>query len=88
MTEAPLRPFAPPSGPFFDHLSFNGSVSTNAALTWTLFAISICWMVYTLVAVYHWIKYSHASYVAIPAIVVHLVISLILIGLAVSGLAV
>ncbi len=86
MPDEPLRAFAPPSGPFFDNLQVNG-VAPNALLAWVLFAISLCWMVYTLVAVYHWVKYSHASYVAIPAIAVHLVVSLILIGLAVSGLS-
>lgn len=44
------------------------------------------WVAYTIVAVYHWITYSHHPAVATPAIALHLFISLVLIGYAVTGI--
>lgn len=81
MTDAPLRPFAPPAG-----LSI--AVPAGALLDWILFAVFLFWCVYTLVAVYHWFKYSHAGAVALPAIIVHIAVSSVLLGLAVSGLVI
>lgn len=85
MPDQPLRAFAPPSGPLFDQLHLSGAAAPSAALQWILFAVFICWLIYTIVAVYHWIRYSHASLVALPAIAVHLFVSLVLFGYAVSG---
>lgn len=59
--------------------------STALALTFFYFAIAY-WVAYTIVAVYHWITYSHHPAVATPAIALHLFISLVLIGYAVTGL--
>ena len=36
-------------------------------------------------AIYHWLKYSHASWVAFPAIAAHLFISFALMSYALSG---
>lgn len=85
MPDAPLRAFSPPAGRFFDHLQVVSNASSNLVIAWILFAVSVCWIIYTLVAIYHWVKYSHAALVAIPAIAVHLAISLILMGYAISG---
>jgi len=52
---------------------------------WALYAVFAFWAVYTIIAVYHWLKYSHASWVAFPAIAVHLFISFALIAYALSG---
>lgn len=84
MPSTPLQPFAPPTLllPFLNaHM-----LSTGALLAWTLFAVFFFWCVYTLVAVYHWFKYSHASTVALPAIALHLFVSLVLAVYALSGI--
>jgi hypothetical protein len=47
--------------------------------------VFIFWAAYTIIAIYHWFKYSHASLVAIPAIVAHLCVSFALIAFTLSG---
>jgi hypothetical protein len=85
MLDQPLQAFAPPSA-LLSYLP-NGLFSTGVAMTWTLYAVFAFWAVYTLVAIYHWLKYSHASLVAFPAIAVHLLISFALISYVLSGQA-
>lgn len=80
MPEQPLHPFAPPSS-----LLANLSVSPGTVVVWVLYIIFAFWALYTLVAIYHWLKYSHASSIAFPAIAVHLFISFALISYALSG---
>ncbi len=77
MIDQPLQPFAPPTA-LLGYLP-GGTVSPGLVVEWFLYAVFAFWAVYTLVAVYHWLKYSHASWVAFPAIAVHLVISFALI---------
>ncbi len=85
MPREPLQPFAPPSGAIFDQFRelFGGAFSSLPLLILSI--IFLFWAVYTLVAVYHWIKYSHAALIALPAIGVHLFISLAFISYALSG---
>lgn len=74
--------------PFPTSVTFNLPVSLTPQMAMTIFfwfAI-VCWIIYTLVAVYHWIKYSHASRVAYPAITAHLIISIVLASYTFSGL--
>jgi hypothetical protein len=33
------------------------------------------WLIYTLVAVYHWVKYADHPLIALPVVALHLVIS-------------
>lgn len=80
MVDQPLQPFSPPSV-----LLNNLSVSPGAVVTWALYIVFAFWALYTLVAVYHWLKYSHASWVAFPAIAAHLFISFALMAYALSG---
>ena len=81
MPTEPLQPFSPSA--LLAHLP--GGVSAGAAVEWFLYAVFALWAVYTLVAVYHWLRYSHASAIAFPAIAAHLVISLSLMSYALSG---
>jgi hypothetical protein len=80
MVDQPLQPFSPPSA-----LLANLSISPGIVVTWALYIVFAFWALYTLVAVYHWLKYSHASSVAFPAIAVHLFISFALMAYALSG---
>ena len=85
MTDVPLRPFAPPASlPF----NLSGAVTAETLVTWFFCFALLYWIVYTLVAVYHWFKYAHSPSVAVPTVALHLFVSLLLIGYAVSGLIV
>ena len=84
MPNQPLRAFAPPA----DLLKYlPAGLSVGTVVTWALYAVFAFWAMYTLVAVYHWLKYSHASWVAFPAIALHLFISIALMSYALSGSA-
>jgi hypothetical protein len=52
-----------------------------------LVLVLVLWALYTLVAIYHWLRYSHAALIAIPAIIGYLVVSAIFISFALSGAA-
>lgn len=63
------------------------SIIDPTALASALFyLVIILVIVYTLVAAYHWIRYGHRSLMAIPALAVHVAVSLGLIGYALTGL--
>jgi hypothetical protein len=84
MTDQPLQPFGPPTA-LFNQLHFSGIISPALAVEWVLYAVFAFWAVYTLVAIYHWLKYSHASLVAFPAIALHLFISFAFMAYALTG---
>ena len=46
----------------------------------------IVWAIYTLVVTYHWFRYHHRSWFAVPAIVLHVTVSSFIILYMVSGL--
>ncbi|MFA6408083.1 MAG: hypothetical protein WCW36_01225 [Candidatus Paceibacterota bacterium] len=82
MSDQPLQPFSP--SPIL--LSYLPSdMSIGIAVTWALYAVFAFWAVYSLVAIYHWLKYSHASWLAFPAIAAHIFISFALMSYALSG---
>lgn len=83
MPDQPLQPFAPPTA-VLSHLPV-GIITPGAAVMWILFAVFAIWAVYTLIIIYHWLKYSHASAVALPSIGIHLFISVALMAYALSG---
>lgn len=84
MLDQPLQPFAPPSSLT---AFFPSGISSGAIVEWILYIVFAFWAVYTIVAIYHWLKYSHASWVAFPSIAVHLSISFALVAYALSGQA-
>lgn len=84
MPDQPLQPFAPPIA-LLQYLP--SGFSSGIAITWFLYAVFAFWAIYTLVAIYHWLAYSHASWVAFPAIATHLLVSLALMSYALSGQA-
>ena len=82
MPDQPLRAFAPPT----DLLKYlPAGLSVGMVVTWVLYAVFAFWAIYTLVAIYHWLKYSHASWVAFPAIALHLFVSCALMVFALTG---
>lgn len=80
MTDQPLVAFHPPAG-----LAF--TAAPGALAEWFFAGALAIWALYTAVAIYHWLKYSHAASVAYPAITAHLIISATLVLYALSGLA-
>ncbi len=82
MTDQPLQPFMSPTA-LLSYLPDWFSAST--AITWMLYTVFAFWAIYTIVAIYHWLKYSHASWLAFPAIAIHLALSLSLMSYALSN---
>ena len=82
MPDQPLQPFSPPTSLT---ILLPDGLSPGAVVEWVLYAVFVFWALYTIVAIYHWLKYSHASWVAFPAIATHLFISFVLMALALSG---
>ncbi|HQT83061.1 MAG TPA: hypothetical protein PLW99_02855 [Candidatus Paceibacterota bacterium] len=82
MPDQPLQPFAPPTI-LLSHLP--PGLSAGLLVTWGLYAVFALWTLFTIVAIYHWLKYSHASWVAFPAMAAHIIISLSLMSYALSG---
>ncbi len=52
-----------------------GNVTSEAVLSVIFTLVFIWWTVYTLVAIYHWFRYGRSSWVAVPAIALHLAVS-------------
>lgn len=57
-------------------------VKIVSIIAWLIF---VMWVIYTLVATYHWFRYGRESGLAIPALLVHVIVSLALALFAVSG---
>lgn len=83
MSDQPLQPFSPPTI-LISRLP-SGTIAPGQIVEWFLFIVFVFWAVYTSVAVYHWLRYSHASFLAFPAIAVHIFVSLTLMAYALSG---
>jgi len=86
MDEAEIDPFPTPTW-----LSLDGSTAASAFqfsdLYPAIFAIVFfVWVAYTLVAAYHWFRYGHRSYLTVPALAVHVVVSGMLMLLTTAGL--
>ncbi len=62
------------------------NVDVEGVVSIVFLVLFIIWVLYTLVAGYHWLRYGHRSSVAIPALIVHVVVSWLLASYAVSGL--
>jgi hypothetical protein len=73
---SPTEVFAPLLG------QLNGP-ATISLIAWVLFAI---WLIYTIVASYHLLRYGHSTSVALPAIITHVFVSVVLALFIVSGL--
>lgn len=82
MPDQALVPF---QNPFTVLSSLGIDVTAGSALTALLAFVFAVWLIYTLIATYHWLKYSHASLLAFPAIFVHLAVSVALMSYALTG---
>jgi len=84
MNAVPTAPLSinPVQFPFSAQLS---AISSGEFISVVLAIVFIAWVVYTLVAAYHWLRYSRGSLVAVPALAVHVAMSGWLGIIAVSG---
>ena len=73
--------------PIFSSVFSPSSVHISSLLTILFFIIFVVWVIYTLVAAYHWFRYSHRSWLAIPAVTAYVFGSLILIVYIATGVA-
>ena len=79
----PLNPF-PPS-PYYVDAGRDTVRDPSLRVYFFLLAI-VVWIIYTLIVCYHWLRYGHRSWFAIPAIVLHIFMSGFFIIFALSGL--
>lgn len=57
----------------------------SSVLTILFFIIFVGWLIYTIVAAYHWFRYNHQSWLAVPAVALHVFVSGLLIFYIASG---
>lgn len=76
----------PAIAPALDPTLFLRSIDVEKVLSLGFLAFFVLWSIYTFISAYHWLRYGHNSAVAIPALIVHGVVSWLLAGYAVSGL--
>lgn len=70
----------------FTVLDFLRYIDVGKAVSVAFAILFVIWALYTVIAGYHWLRYGHSSAVAIPALIVHVVVSWLLAGYAVSGI--
>jgi hypothetical protein len=61
-------------------------IDPSAIISIIFLVIFVWWLIYTLVAIYHWLRHASESWMAVPAVVIHLFVSGFLIFYATSGL--
>jgi hypothetical protein len=61
--------------PFQTPLFHLPAFQLHEVLTVVFLFICLCWLVYTFIAAYHWFRYSHRSWLAFPAVAIHVVVS-------------
>ena len=74
-----LSPVQTPFDSNFMHLS------SGTVFLIVFFLILIIWLIYTLVAGYHWLKFGNQSKIGISVLIVHVVVSALLFLMAGSG---
>ncbi|MES2225998.1 MAG: hypothetical protein V4480_04305 [Patescibacteria group bacterium] len=61
-------------------------ISPEKIIPIVFFIIFAIWAIYTIVAAYHWFRYGHRSWFAVPALALHLFVSGCLALYMMSGL--
>jgi len=72
----PLFSFSPSAHSF--------DISSLAPIIFLL--VFVVWVIYTFAAAYHWFRYGHQSWLAVPALVAHLFVSGVIIIYMMSGI--
>lgn len=71
--------------PFEKPLFSLPGMDSFAVLSVIFFFIFAAWAAYTIIVTYHWFRYSHRSWLSIPAIATHIVVSGLLIFYIATG---
>lgn len=73
---------------FESPISFSAlsGISIESVLSVIFTLVFIWWIVYTVVAIYHWVRFGRASWAAVPAVALHLAVSGGIIVFMTSGL--
>lgn len=82
MPDTQLQPFNMPEIAF---KNLPNGLSADTIVQWFIYLVIAFWTIYSIVAAYHWFKYSHEAKIAYPAIVTHFIVSAILIAFTLSG---
>jgi hypothetical protein len=67
--------------------AFDNVISQQEILTIVLLLVFIVWLIYTFIVMYHWIRYGHRSWIVMPVLATHVIISAALFLMAISGFA-
>ncbi len=72
-----MPPTGAPSIPTSLTPSFSGFTAANLemVLAVVITIVFIWWAIYTIVVIYHWMRYARDTVVAVPVIVLHLFVS-------------
>lgn len=71
--------------PFDKPLVSFSSADFSGILTIAFFVLFVVWVIYTLIVAYHWFRYGRHSWLAVPAICLHLFVSSVLIFYIATG---
>ena len=71
---------------FGPKITLPASVSLESALPVVFTLIFLWWLIYSLVAIYHWLRHGRESWIAVPMVALYLFVSGWLIFYATSGL--
>ena len=66
--------------------SFLSDISVSEVLPVLFLIVFAVWAVYTAVAAYHWIRFGHESWAAVPALLAHVVVSGWILVFTISGI--
>jgi hypothetical protein len=83
MSPTTSNEFAEAFPPLFGFTGLDVSVIAPVVL---LLAFGV-WALFTSVITYHWFRYAHNSWVAVPALATHVGVSIVLLLYSLSGLA-
>ncbi len=82
MPDQPLQPFHPPT---FVSLPLQSFVTPNSLIHLVLWVVGGYWVIYTLAAIYHWLKFANSIVGGVVAIALHLAVSYALVIYAFTG---
>lgn len=65
---------------------FLADLSVAQVLPILFLVVFIVWAIYTAIAAYHWIRFGHESWAAVPALLTHAFVSIWIMFFTVSGI--
>lgn len=54
--------------------------------TWAFYAVVVGWLVFSVILLYHWLRYNLHAFFTFPSLVIYTVVSLAIIGYASGGI--